>query len=178
MTDTADSGVPVTRLYDALDGIDVSAFRARIGPAVLLRHRANAPPPARPTTDRVTLNTLEDTGTTNKTEFHLYPLKPDFEARAVFSVGRDPENDVVIGDDTVSRFHAFLRCDAGQFSVVDNFSSNGTQLNGQPVPTKAEGAPMPVPTGSTVVFGSVSLTFLNAEEFVAHLDVFVPAGRE
>jgi FHA domain-containing protein/uncharacterized protein DUF1707 len=49
------------------------------------------------------------------------------------TVGRSPECDVVVGELTVSRFHAELRHGGGAWSVRDLESTNGTWLNGHPV---------------------------------------------
>jgi hypothetical protein len=49
------------------------------------------------------------------------------------TVGRASECDVVVGERTVSRFHAELRHAAGRWSVRDLDSKNGTWLNGRRV---------------------------------------------
>jgi hypothetical protein len=48
------------------------------------------------------------------------------------SVGRPPNNDLVIDDESVSRFHAVFKRDdrSGQWSVADAGSSNGTFARG------------------------------------------------
>jgi pSer/pThr/pTyr-binding forkhead associated (FHA) protein len=45
-------------------------------------------------------------------------------------VGRSRECDVVLGEETVSRFHAELRHDADAWMIRDLDSTNGTWLNG------------------------------------------------
>ena len=49
----------------------------------------------------------------------------------VFSIGRNLENDLVLNDPTVSRFHAEIRYIDSQFLLVDKNSSSGTFLNNQ-----------------------------------------------
>lgn len=49
------------------------------------------------------------------------------------SIGRAPENDLTLADDTVSGFHAQIIHDAGQLFIVDLGSRNGTRVNGKPV---------------------------------------------
>jgi len=52
----------------------------------------------------------------------------------VISVGRGPQNDVVISDSRVSRRHLLLKKDDnGKYSVVDLQSKTGTFVNGKPV---------------------------------------------
>jgi GAF domain-containing protein/FHA domain-containing protein len=48
-------------------------------------------------------------------------------------VGRDPECDVVLDDDRVSRRHAILVSDGAGWSITDLASKNGTLIDGLPV---------------------------------------------
>eukprot|EP00746_Dinoflagellata_sp_MGD_P091083 gnl/MRDRNA2_/MRDRNA2_36054_c0_seq1.p1 gnl/MRDRNA2_/MRDRNA2_36054_c0~~gnl/MRDRNA2_/MRDRNA2_36054_c0_seq1.p1 ORF type:complete len:424 (-),score=61.42 gnl/MRDRNA2_/MRDRNA2_36054_c0_seq1:89-1360(-) len=54
------------------------------------------------------------------------------------SIGKDPSNDIFIRDHLVSRQHCILELDAerGGIFVIDS-STNGTFLNGEPLPSKA-----------------------------------------
>jgi hypothetical protein len=58
----------------------------------------------------------------------LFPLE-----RGVISIGRDPQNDLVLADRRVSRQHAQLRAVGGRFVVFDLDSTGGTSLNGRHV---------------------------------------------
>ncbi len=49
------------------------------------------------------------------------------------SIGRRPDNNVVLDDPTVSGRHAVVGFDKGRYYVEDQKSSNGTHLNGVPV---------------------------------------------
>ena len=51
-------------------------------------------------------------------------------------IGRAPENDVILEDPdrTVSRFHAELRFENGQYSLIDLNSQNGLWMDGQRLP--------------------------------------------
>lgn len=53
------------------------------------------------------------------------------------SVGRDPENDVVLGDPEMSPSHALFRRDGGAFLVDGRSSSSPTLVNGQAVTSQA-----------------------------------------
>jgi len=52
-------------------------------------------------------------------------------------VGRDPECDVVVDDDRVSRRHAVLSPQGSGWSVTDLASKNGTRVSGMPIPSGA-----------------------------------------
>lgn len=71
-------------------------------------------------------------------------LPPGFGSEEVevdtkrFSIGRTPENDLVIDDSSLSRRHAIIENLDGIFRLSDCGSSNGTLINGRPVTTLAE----------------------------------------
>jgi signal transduction histidine kinase/pSer/pThr/pTyr-binding forkhead associated (FHA) protein len=74
-------------------------------------------------------------------------------------VGRSPLADVRIDDERVSTKHAKLQRGRGAWLVTDLRSTNGTTLNGRPVPY---GVPLPLRSGSIVGFGVLSFKFLEA----------------
>ena len=51
--------------------------------------------------------------------------------RSSLTVGRSPDNDIVIDDPTVSRTHARITLDGGHFTVEDLNSTSGTQVDGR-----------------------------------------------
>jgi pSer/pThr/pTyr-binding forkhead associated (FHA) protein len=51
--------------------------------------------------------------------------------RAMISIGRRHENEVVIDDSRVSRYHAQLRLIDGQYILFDLHSTGGTFINGR-----------------------------------------------
>ncbi|MEV4070242.1 FHA domain-containing protein [Nonomuraea fuscirosea] len=57
----------------------------------------------------------------------------DLGGAQIVSIGRAPENDIVLTDLRVSRRHAELRIDAGGHEIVDVGSRMGTYVNGQRV---------------------------------------------
>ena len=63
-------------------------------------------------------------------------------------IGRAPENDVILEDPdrTVSRFHAELRFENGQYALIDLNSQNGLWMDGQRLPrlTLEPGRPVSV----------------------------------
>ena len=68
-------------------------------------------------------------------------------------IGRSPDADLTIDDETVSRRHADLRGDRGSIELEDRGSSNGTTLNGNDV-----AGPITLHDGDLVGLGSA--TFL------------------
>ena len=78
------------------------------------------------------------------------------------TVGRTSNNDIVVSDVSVSRFHAFMKQEDGVYSVQDMASTNGTTVNGANAPARGAGPPSPVKPGDTICFGQVQLTFTDA----------------
>ena len=92
-------------------------------------------------------------------------LLPIVKTQATFpsmiTVGRTENNDIVLGDATISRFHAFFRVTEGNsLELGDAGSRNGTWLAGLRLPPK--GAVQSVKPGDAVRFGNVVLTVLDA----------------
>jgi len=80
------------------------------------------------------------------------------------TVGRRPENDLVLADPSVSGRHALLRLEKGAVWVEDLGSTNGTKLGGRSV-GRTE-----IAVGDRVTFGSVEC------EVVADTSVLVGSG--
>lgn len=85
-------------------------------------------------------------------ERQAYPL----DRRAV-TIGRDSASRVVLRDPTVSRFHADVRREAGQY-VLYSMGSAGTQVNGQ----RAAGAQL-LEEGDRIEIGDTTLVFTYRE---------------
>ena len=77
--------------------------------------------------------------------------------RPVVRIGRALENDVVIADSRVSRFHAEIRRDAGRYVVRDLGSTNGTPVAEEPVDESE------LREGDTLSLGGYALTFRQLE---------------
>lgn len=77
----------------------------------------------------------------------------DLDERTTVSIGRSPENDVVIQDDMASRRHAVIERDAaGELRVRDLKSFNGTYLNERRVRDEPYGLWDAVRIGRTKIF--------------------------
>lgn len=78
--------------------------------------------------------------------------------KSITHIGRKPENDIVIQDNSVSRFHAYLRVDSGRFVLSDRNSQNGTIVN------KSKVAEMLLKTGTIIYFGKAMAVFVQEDE--------------
>lgn len=55
---------------------------------------------------------------------------PAFQKSSI-RIGRAPDNDIVLSNDQVGRYHATISCQGGVYTLTDNQSRNGTYLHGQ-----------------------------------------------
>jgi len=53
--------------------------------------------------------------------------------REVFTIGRHPNNDLVLSDLRISRYHCQIRVRQGRYMIYDNQSRSGTFVNGQQI---------------------------------------------
>jgi hypothetical protein len=184
----------VEHFFEACQTLDEAEFRALHGSAFLVHYGA-IDKLRRPEQPQRTQVFKDETPffegaqlRTLKSDYLVYPIL--WTGRSPYprmiTVGRTRNNDIVLPDESVSKFHAFFRDsnegahenDApGQtappaWRLQDAGSRNGTTLNGTPVPTAKHGEPVPVSLGVKVRFGLVELTFLDAvglRELVAYV---------
>ena len=150
-------------------------FLAAAAAAVLVRRRAT-PDPATPV---IVLNADHDIRETvdgrlshgkltdGATEMELYPLAKKSGASFPdrITIGRMPNNDVVISDPSVSRLHAYVK-PAEIWLVSDAGSKNGSWLNEQWLDPRRE---VSLPPGSVLRLGDVRFTFyLSRDLFDLH----------
>ena len=76
-------------------------------------------------------------------------------------IGRHPQNDVVLAHQFVSGQHALLTCTPTGCTLTDLESTNGTSLEGEPVPP---GEPQPLVPGSTITIGPFVLSLAGELE--------------
>ena len=91
----------------------------------------------------------------------------DNAMRHRITLGRTANNDIVLDDASVSRFHAwFEKTAAGGWTLADAGSKNGTELEGAPLAPKR---PATLENGNRVKIGQIDLTFLTAAGFLKFL---------
>jgi pSer/pThr/pTyr-binding forkhead associated (FHA) protein len=83
-----------------------------------------------------------------------------------FDIGREPPAHIVLGQERVSKLHAYFVYNAGLLSLTDSGSKNGTKLNGQCL---TPGEPASVDLGDIVEFGPVATTLWGVDDLVAAL---------
>lgn len=76
--------------------------------------------------------------------------------RDVTSAGRHTDSDIFLDDITVSRRHAEVRREGGEFRITDAGSLNGTYINRQPVDSA------PLANHDEIQIGKFRLVFLTA----------------
>jgi hypothetical protein len=191
MTESTDSTVlRIEQFAESYRTLDDAQFRAKHGDAFLIHYGAldqlRRPPRPRPTVD---FDFKDETPFFSGSPLHL--LKSDYLVYPVVWTGRSPyprmitvgrtrNNDIVLPDESVSKFHAFFResrtvesePEPGVLFLQDAGSRNGTQIEGRVVPVARQGDPASVGPGARIRFGLVELTFLDAgglRELVKHL---------
>jgi len=85
-------------------------------------------------------------------------------------IGRSDDADIIVKQDTVSRFHALIDWRDGAYHVTDNESENKTWVDGIPLISTQEAA---LSEGSEIMVGTQKLKFfrdgVNAARFAGQL---------
>jgi hypothetical protein len=93
---------------------------------------------------------------------------------SMITVGRTENNDMVVSDEQVSKFHAFFRLVGDKVELSDAGSRNGTYVRGRRL--EARGAAAPVGPRDVCSFGALEFQLFDARgcwEFLRQLDRFV-----
>jgi hypothetical protein len=84
------------------------------------------------------------------------------------TIGRAPNNDIILADRRVSKFHAFLRDVGSSWTLSDANSTNGTRVDEVPVPSERS---VRLRWGSRIVLGaSIELVFLELADLLERID--------
>jgi hypothetical protein len=89
------------------------------------------------------------------------------------TIGRAPEADVVLIDETISRLHAELAWDPEKerATITDLGGRNGTTVDGSRLPMRGKMTLIP---GSVVAFGALLTRFYSPRSFLAWLSTGAP----
>ena len=155
-------------------------FLASSAPAALVRYRsANSDAESGATTLTLDqdegLETVEETMPHGKdfairedADLEVYPLskKPGASFPDRITIGRTPNNDIVINDHSVSRLHAYVRHDGKMWIVADAGSKNGSWLDKSTLEARKE---RKLATRCVLRIGDVDLRFFLAADLFAAL---------
>ncbi|MGZ3440485.1 MAG: FHA domain-containing protein [Polyangia bacterium] len=92
---------------------------------------------------------------------------------SMITVGRTDNNDLVVPDEQVSKFHAFFRLVGDRVEISDAGSRNGTFVAGRRI--EARGASVPLPARGQLAFGAVEFQLFDARgcwEWLRQIDRF------
>lgn len=174
----AGSGIRVRDLLSDVWNLSPEAFEKQHGSAFLLMSAAELKQPTGPRATQVRGLPGDDRVSERTAHLSLRVFPVARTERSLFpfvTLGRTKNNDIVLPEVTVSRFHAFFkRSDDGRMILQDAGSTNGSAVNGKPVPVQGKGAPVQLKSGDNLRFGSVELTFLSVQalrEFILEFEV-------
>lgn len=144
-----------------------------IAPAALIRKREGTLSESRPR-ERLVSGYSEDTllahldGSSRSSavlgsDFEVFPLEKKHGApfADMITIGRTSNNDIVLKDVTVSRFHAYFRAREDRWVVADAGSKNGTHLRSALLDARKE---MDLASGDSVRIGDIVTTFYTASD--------------
>ncbi len=160
------SGLSIKGFLGDAQSLSPADFEELHGGAFLLLSAAGLTPPESTYSTRVELDSSapDPSEMTAGLRLLVFPVRrTERSITHLITVGRMTNNDVVVPDISVSRFHAFVKQgDNGVFQIQDGGSTNGTTVNGFSVPTKGTGAPVDLKPGDSVRLGQMDVTFLEA----------------
>lgn len=170
MRDISTTPVEIAAHYKHLAALGREEFLAAAPPAVLVRFRSvdasTFPLETTATIDQevaMTDETMPHGRHDLAADLEIYPLlkKPGASFPDRITVGRTPNNDVVLADASISRLHAYLRQQGSGWVVADAGSKNGSWLRGETLTARKE---RPLASREILRFGDVDLTFYVASD--------------
>ena len=93
-------------------------------------------------------------------------------SRSITRIGRDPHNDIVIVDDTISSEHAVILVREGRYWLEDQRSTNGTGVGNQRLEV---GQRVQLKGGDHIRFADIEMTFVLAGYVPVEATVFLSA---
>jgi len=163
---SAGSARPIEDFAEDARNLDAAAFAEKHAHAFLLLSSTHLKAPAGVSSTEVLLDDFEDDprARTANLAVLVFPMRP--AQGHLVTLGRAPNNDVVIVDPSISRFHAMAkRSDDAGFLILDARSTNGTTVNGASVAARGTGPATGLKPGDTIRMGQVEFTFTDARTF-------------
>jgi hypothetical protein len=102
-------------------------------------------------------------------QVHFVRKTDDNTFANMITIGRSTNNDIVISHPSVSKLHSYFKFDESKknFTVSDAGSSNGTFIEGFPLPLNK---PVSIESGQSIMFGkTIEATFYKPEGFHSFL---------
>lgn len=114
--------------------------------------------------DKLDLQTTQESPPTVERQPRLFVILPIRKVNDTFpnmiTLGRTGNNDLVVADVSISKFHAFFREGRCGFEVADAGSKNGSWVAG--VALAPRGDAVPVKVGDRLRFGRIAFTVVDA----------------
>jgi pSer/pThr/pTyr-binding forkhead associated (FHA) protein len=172
-----DEGVPLQSFAEDARSLDVGTFTAKHGNGFLV-HEGPLQPARRPTRPQPTVVLEKADGPSASSlqrptpapimlrQLLVFPIRSTGRSPypSMVTVGRTRNNDIVISDVAISKFHAFFKEEEGRVVLQDAGSRNGTRLDGEAVPDAKRGKPVEVKTGARVCFGEIEFGFVRGAQ--------------
>jgi len=169
------SGIPISALRADARDLSAEEFEDRHGNAFLMLTAAELRTPGGPSMTVVNLESDDDASDhTAGLSLLAYPIRrTGRSAGHLVALGRTANNNVVIPDISVSRFHAFAKeVEGGSLAIQDAGSTNGTVVNSDSVPSQGHGPPIELKTGDSVRLGQVEFSYLDARSLLDFLRAY------
>ena len=151
----------LARTHGRVDFIKLCAYPFLVGMPHLSRPHQPGRTVSVSLADRSALTALRPRRPSGATGLLVLPVRKVQESfPSMITVGRTSNNDLVIEDTQVSKFHAFFRVSAERIELTDAGSRNGTFV-GQ-LRLEAKGAARVVRNGEPVRFGHAEFVLIDA----------------
>jgi hypothetical protein len=160
------TGVSIKGLRADARGLSTADFEDRHGSGFLLLSAADLHEPTGPMSTEVKIVGIDEPAErTASLSLVAYPLRrTERSVGHLVTIGRTANNDVVVNDISISRFHAFAKQNGdGKMQIQDANSTNGTGVNGMPVSPQGQGPASDLKVGDNVRLGQIEFTYLDAK---------------
>jgi hypothetical protein len=160
--------------YRHLATLGREAFLSAAAPAVFVRLQTAEATGGAQTNDEPDDETVDErhavlrVGTEDAAALSVFPIvkKPGASFPDRVTIGRTANNDLVLGEHSISRFHAYVRQDGQTWLFADAGSKNGCSVQGERLAPRKEKV---LVSRAVVRVGDIDLTFYRAIDLYAVL---------